>query len=135
MLNEFDSIFNFWDQTIYDYDSRYHFIKQKHKKYRRNIINNFKILNDYLQVTELACYYYNDTINIAADAYVGIEVFINGDLFSTISPRSFSLKDNKIITSIIDSKLPYSDDIQSIVFRNSITKDTIQGDRLILINL
>ena len=104
-----------------------------HNFYRQNIKNNINLLSNYLKVTELAAFIDNDTINVSADSYVNIDIIINDKLLSVIKPREYNLKQDQIVSPIINHKLYFADKVDKIIFRNSITKDTINDERLILI--
>ena len=133
LINQFDSIFEYWNESIYKYDKDYYKIKMKHQFYKENIQNNINLLSNYLQVTELAAYIHEDTISVAADSYVNIEVIVNNIVLSVIKPRQYSVKEEQIVSTIIHHNLYYPQEIDEIIFRNSITKDTINDERLMLI--
>jgi len=133
LINQLDSIFEYWEESLFKYNEAYYKIKKEHQFYKENIEHNINLISNYLQVTELASYIHSDTISVAVDAYVDIEVIINNRLFSVINPRKFSLKEEKIVSTIINHNLYCPEEIEEIIFRNSITKDTISNERLLLI--
>ena len=133
LINQFDSIFQYYKESIYKYDKDYYKTKKMHNFYRQNIKNNINLLSNYLKVTELAAFIDNDTINVSADSYVNIDIIINDKLLSVIKPREYNLKQDQIVSPIINHKLYFADKVDKIIFRNSITKDTINDERLILI--
>jgi len=133
LINQFDSIFEFHKKSIYKYDKDYYKIKMMHQSYKENIQNNINLLSNYLKVTELAAFIDSDTISVSVDAYVNIEVVVNDTLLSVIKPRMYKIKEEQIVSPIINHKLYYPDEVDRIIFINSITKDTINDERLILI--
>ena len=89
------------------------------------------MIKEYLKITELVAYIDSDTLRITADSYVNIDV--NSKLFTVIKPRKYSINDDQITTCLVNHKLYYPNKIHEIIFRNSITKDTISNKRLSVI--
>ena len=133
LISQFDSIFESNKKSIYKYDKDYYKIKMTHQSYKENIQNNINLLSNYLKVTELAAFIDKDTISVSVDSYVNIEVIVNDTLLSVIKPRKYNIKEEQIVSTIINHKLYYPDAVDKIIFRNLITKDTINDERLILI--
>ncbi|MDC0029362.1 hypothetical protein OAJ32_02520 [bacterium] len=133
LISQFDSVFEYHNESFYKYDENYYLMKKKHQIYKENIQNNINLLSNYLEVTELAAFIDKDSISVSVDSYVNIDVIINDILFSVLKPRKYTIINEQIVSTIINHKLYFPNEVEKIIFRNSITKDTINDERLILI--
>ena len=127
--NKSDCLFESFKNTYYNYDYRYFKLKKEHFQFRENIKHNINLIKEYLKITELAAYIDSDTLRITADSYVNV----NSKLFTVIKPRKYSINDDQITTCLVNHKLYYPNKIHEIIFRNSITKDTISDKRISVI--